>query len=128
MLQLRIVFLLAALIGLQACSNQSQPLIDEGARPLAVDEVEERLIGNTEFWSQGFIYYHPDGKLDIIWHKIKSKGSYTITEDGYVCLDVPNWKEENCHYYLESEGRILTVDRKRVRGFTRVEEGNQMPR
>ncbi len=98
-------------------------LIEDGATRLGEAEARAHVVGNTEFWSEGSVYYQPDGQLKLVWHKIKSAGSWEISADGNVCLAAPTWK--NCHYYLELDGAITTVDQGKTRGVLKVEPGNR---
>ena len=138
----RFAFILAASLCLAACESDNptlqkldnaflkrnpQTLIDAGATRLTADEARAHVSGNTEFWDQGTVYYNPDGQLELVWHKVKSTGSWEISADGNVCFTVPKWNK-NCHYYLQHDGAITTVDEGRTSGVLKVEPGKHLLR
>ena len=102
-------------------------LIDEGATRMSEIDVRTHVVGNTEFWDEGSVYYNPDGQLDLVWHKVRSRGSWTIAADGKVCFEVPSWNQ-SCHYYLVHEGEVVTIDNDRIEGILEVKPGKQLPR
>ena len=102
-----------------------QVLVDSGATQLTREQARERISGNTEFWSEGTVYYHPDGQLETNWRKIKSAGSWSVKSNGDVCLITPTWKK--CHYYLELDGTVTTVVGGKTTGVLPVKPGKQAP-
>ena len=121
-------FTLAGLIALAliGCEYNPQALVDEGATRLDAAAAEAHLSGNTEFWQAGPVYYYPDGRLETIWRKVKSDGSWTVGADGEVCLTTRTW--EKCHYYLAQGNEVFTVVDNKVRGINKVEPGNKLRR
>jgi hypothetical protein len=130
----RIIFTLIAVLSVTACESlekldntflkrDPQVLIDDGATRLSAARARDHVSGNTEFWHEGSVYYHPDGKLTLVWLKIKSAGSWEISADGSVCLTAPSW--ENCHYYLELEDAVTTVDGDKTNGVLKIEPGDK---
>lgn len=133
-----LILILVASLGLAACESDNsalerldnaflkrdpQKLIDAGATRLDADQSRNHVSGNTEFWTEGSLYYNPDGELELVWRKIKSTGSWKVTADGKVCLTAPTWKR--CHYYLALDGAITTVVRRKTDGVKKVVPGNQ---
>ena len=138
----RFILILVASLCLAACESDNptlekldntflkrnpQTLIDAGATRLTTDQARAHVSGNTEFWSEGTVYYDPDGQLELVWSKIKSTGSWKISADGNVCFTVPTWNE-NCHYYLQHEGTITTVNQGKTSGVLKVVPGKQLLR
>ena len=138
----RFVFILLASLLVTACESvepaltklennflkrDPQTLIDEGATRLTSEQARAHVSGNTEFWDQGTVYYNPDGQLDLVWNKVNSTGSWEISDDGNVCFTVPNWNR-NCHYYLQHNGAIVTVDDGSTDGVLKVEPGKHLLR
>jgi hypothetical protein len=134
--------MLAACLGLAACESveptlekldntflkrNPQTLIDQGATRLTSEQARGHVSGNTEFWDQGTVYYNPDGQLDLVWHKVKSTGSWEIADDGNVCFTVPNWNK-SCHYYLLYQGAVTTVSDGNTNGVLKVEPGKHLLR
>lgn len=137
----RFALILAASLILVACENgppalekldntflkrDPQVLVDSGATQLNRDQARERISGNTEFWSEGTVYYHSDGQLETNWRKIKSAGSWSVKSNGDVCLITPTWKK--CHYYLELDGTVTTVVGGKTSGVLAVKPGKHAPR
>ena len=114
------------MLALAACEYNPQLLMEEGAERLDANATRAHVSGNTEFWEAGTLYYHPDGTLKSIWRKVKSDGTWTVDENGRVCLVTRSW--EQCHYYLSYEGEVLTVSDGLIRGAYKIEAGNKLPR
>jgi hypothetical protein len=147
--QTRVVFILLASLLFAACESDNsalesvepaleklknnlfnrspQPLIDAGATRLTSEQARAHVSGNTEFWDQGSVYYNPDGQLDLVWNKVNSTGSWEISGDGNVCFTVPKWNK-NCHYYLQHDGAIVTVNEGSTNGVLKVEPGKHLLR
>jgi hypothetical protein len=139
--QPRFIFILVGALALTACETleggleradnaflkrDPQALIDAGATRLNADQARAHVTGNTEFWDEGAVYYIADGKLDLVWHKVKSSGNWEISEDGNVCFTVPTWS--SCHHYLDLDGTITTVVNGKTNGVLQVEPGKHAPR
>jgi len=139
---IRFVFVLVASMALAACESDNptlqkldntflkrnpQTLIDAGATRLDADQARTHVSGNTEFWSEGTVYYNPDGQLELVWHKVKTAGSWEISADGDICFTVPKWKK-TCHYYLQHDGAITTVNEGKTSGVLEVKPGKQLLR
>lgn len=119
-----LLFLAALTLG--ACAYNPQALVDAGAIRLDASAARAHVAGNTEFWEAGPVYYYPDGRLETIWRKVKSDGSWTIDAAGEVCLATRTWKK--CHYYLAQGSEVFTVVDNRVRGINKMESGNKLRR
>ena len=122
----RLILLALCVLTLGACEYSPQALLDTGAVRLDASAAEAHLSGNTEFWEAGPVYYYPDGRLETIWRKVKSDGSWTIGADGEVCLSTRTWQK--CHYYLAQESEVFTVVDGKVRGINKVEPGKKLKR
>ena len=97
--------------GMTACDNEEQRMLDAGATRLTMEEVAEHISGNTEKWSRGGGYYHPNGNLDVIWEDAITSGKYTIDANGVVCTTT---YRVSCHYYMKYKGDVILIsDRKR---------------
>jgi len=117
-------------LGASACNttDKGQSLVAEGATHLSEAAARAHVSGNTEMWDEGPVYYAPDGTLQMDWHKVRSTGSWEVSADGDVCLEAPTWK--GCHYYLDLDGVIWTVDKRRINGnqVLAVEPGKHLRR
>ncbi len=111
----------------QLLGSDPQFMIDAGATRLDGQQARTHVSGKTEFWKEGTLYYDPDGQLDLVWRKVKSTGKWEVSADGDVCLQVPKW-QQSCHYYLNDDGKIITVKGKYVSGVYAVLEGKKLPR
>lgn len=138
----RLIFILLACLSLAACgsaqpvlekldntflNSNPQTLIDQGATRLTSEQARAHVSGNTESWEQGTVYYNPDGQLDLVWHKVKSTGSWEVADDGNVCFTVPHW-DKSCHYYLLYQGAVNTVSEGSTIGVLKVEPGKHLLR
>ena len=117
---------LLAALAISACEYNPQALVDSGAARLDAAAAQAHIAGNTEFWEAGPVYYYPDGRLETIWRKVKSDGSWTVGADGEVCLSTRTW--DKCHYYLAQEGEVFTVVDGKVRGINKTQAGNRLRR
>jgi hypothetical protein len=114
---------------LSACRSGPPKIVDEpGVTRLNGDQARAHISGNTERWQQGTIYYDPDGKLEMVWRKVKTSGTWEVLADGNVCFHVKKWKNEACHYYVNNNGAITMIEGVRNRGVVEIVEGNRLPR
>jgi hypothetical protein len=104
-----------------------QTLVDQGATRLTTDQARAHVSGNTEFWSEGTVYYNPDGQLELVWLKVKSTGSWDVSADGDVCFTVPTWNK-SCHYYLQLDDTVTSVTNGKTSGVLKVEPGKHLLR
>ena len=137
----RVICLLIILPGLTACEkfdlemNQlkdnrradASVLYDEGATRLTSEQTKQHVSGNTESWKGGAIYYDPDGNLELFWHKNRIKGNWEMQDSGTICFDIPKWNI-TCHYYLDHNGAITTIQNEKVIGNLKIEPGKHLGR
>ena len=122
-----LVGVLALTLAVSACRSGPPKIVDEpGVTRLTADQTRAHISGNTEKWEQGTIYYSPDGKLEMIWRKVKTKGVWNILADGNVCFEVKGWNQ-TCHYYVNNNGAITMIDGVRNRGVVEIVEGKKLP-
>lgn len=120
------VFTLALV--LTACRSGPPKIVSEpGVTRLNGDQARAHISGNTEKWSQGTIYYNPDGKLEMVWRKVTTHGTWEVLADGNVCMQAKNWKQESCHYYVNNHGAITMIEGVRNRGVVEVVKGKNLP-
>ena len=146
----KLMFFIALVSSLAACGTNLEPqflgseaqvLINGGATRLGGEQTRAHISGNTEFWKEGRFYYKPDGELQLVWRKVRSRGTWQVTANGIVCLNVPAWKrlnvpnasslqsarsERSCHYYLDDHGKITTVQGKYVAGVHEIKKGRKL--
>ena len=119
--------LLLALL-LTACESGPPKIVNEpGVTRLNGDQARAHISGNTEKWAQGTIYYNPDGKLEMVWRKVATNGTWEVLADGNICVQAKNWKRESCHYYVNNHGAITMIEGVRNRGVVEVVEGKKLP-
>ena len=137
----KIIYLLAILLGLAACDKiepgldqlqgtfkrDARALYGEGATRLTSEQAKQHVSGNTEFWRQGAVYYDPDGNLELIWQKARIKGNWEMLDNGTICFDVPRWNI-TCHYYLDHDGAITTIEDVKIIGTLKVKPGKHLGR
>jgi hypothetical protein len=91
------------------------------------DQVRAHISGNTEKWQNGTGYYNPNGEMEVVWRKVYSKGTWQVSADGMVCLEIRDWKP-GCHYYVNNNGAITLIEGVRNRGVVEIVEGKKLPR
>ena len=137
----KVIYLLTILLGLAACDKiepgldqlqdtlkrDAKVLYDEGATRLTSEQTKQHVSGNTESWKGGAIYYDPDGNLELFWHKNRIKGNWEMQDSGTICFDIPKWNI-TCHYYLDHNGAITTIQNEKVIGNLKIEPGKHLAR
>lgn len=122
----RIIIVLAVTVGLVACATThklEQKLMDEGATPLNGEQAREYLSGNTQEWTKGGAYFHPDGMVDVKWEgKTFPAQTWVIKDDGTVCLSNPEGFVTSCSAYFDKGGEVWVVIRE-VMGEAKQTEG-----
>ncbi|MCP4471587.1 MAG: DUF995 domain-containing protein, partial [Gammaproteobacteria bacterium] len=92
------VFLLA--LSLVACEKKRPGILSEpGVTRLNGEQAKAHISGNTESWREGTGYYNPNGEMEAIWRKVKSRGTWWVSADGTVCIQIRYWKKPGCHFY-----------------------------
>jgi len=127
-------FLLAS--GLSACEIVPPQILSEpGVTRLNGEQARARISGNTETWREGTGYYNPNGEMEVIWHKVRSRGTWQVSEDGMVCIQIRSWSKPGCHFYVNKNDAIyLITDGKdtpllgsRNRGVNEIVKGKKLP-
>jgi hypothetical protein len=123
-----LVAVLALALVVSACRSGPPKIVNEpGVTRLNGAQARAHVSGNTEKWEQGTIYYAPGGKLEMIWRKVKTNGTWNILDDGNVCFEVKNWKNQACHFYVNNNGAITLIDGVRNRGVVEIVKGKKLP-
>ena len=121
------ISVLALASALSACGTGPPNIVDEpGVTRLNGDQARNHIIDKTEKWAEGTIYYKPDGTLEMVWRKIKIKGTWEVMADGNVCFNVKRWTQ-TCHYYVDNDGAITLIEGVKNRGVVEIVEGNHLP-
>ena len=132
-----LVAVLALIVVITACEKTPPPILSEpGVTRLNGEQARAHISGNTEKWREGTGYYNPNGEMDVIWRKVKSKGTWQVSTDGMVCIQIRSWKKPGCHFYVNNNGAItLITDGKdtpfvgsRNRGVNEIVKGKKLPR
>ena len=129
------VFLLA--LGIAACEKVAPQILSEpGVTRLNGEQARTHISGNTETWREGTGYYNPNGEIEVIWRKVKSTGTWQVSTDGMVCIQIKSWKNPGCHFYVDNNGAITMITDgedtpfigSRNRGVNKIVQGRKMPR
>jgi len=132
-----LVSVLVLMLGLAACEKVPPKILSEpGVTRFNGEQARAHISGNTEKWREGTGYYNPNGEMDVIWRKVKSNGTWQVSDDGTVCIQIRSWKKPSCHFYVDNNGAItLITDGKdtpfvgsRNRGVNEIVKGKKMPR
>jgi hypothetical protein len=130
-----LVAVLALIVVVTACESTPPKILSEpGVTRLNEAQTRAHITGNTEKWIEGTGYYNPDGEMEMIWHKIKHKGTWEVSDDGSVCIKVEDWKPM-CHYYVDHNGAITMIaegegklfSKGRNRGVNEIIKGKKLP-
>ena len=119
------------LVGCQTMASR------EEQRVLTVDEVRRLFVGNTvESYNMNttftsFTYYHPDGKAiqERLW--VRRAGTWSIQDDGKICLAFGK-RKARCRHLVSKGGTYFKVlpDKKgkinRIVRYRYFAEGNAL--
>ena len=126
--KLCLIFVCIGTLGLSACATVTeQALIEGGATRLNGEQVTAHLSGKTERWPYYEIYYAPDGKVEGLFDKVKSRGAWKVSPDGKVCLTIPRWKDY-CYSYVNNHGAITRIEAGMSVGVKETVEGKKLSR
>ncbi len=130
-----LIAVLALIVFVTACESTPPRILSEpGVTRLNEAETRAHITGNTEKWIEGTGYYNPDGEMEMVWRKVRTKGTWEVADDGNVCIKVENWKPM-CHYYVDDNGAITMIgegenklfSRGRNRGVNQIVKGKKLP-
>ena len=122
-----LVAVLALTLAVSACRSGPPKVVNEpGVTRLNGDQARAHISGNTEKWQNGTGYYNPNGEMEVVWRKVYSKGTWQVSADGRVCLEIRDWKP-SCHYYVNNNGAITLIEGVRNRGVVEIVEGKKLP-
>lgn len=134
-IHVKLLLVLAIVLGTAACETPRacgskcptdvEILEQEGAVRLTPNQVEAHVSGKTEDWVHGGAYYHPDGKLDVKWHKVMYKAVWEVSVDGSLCYQLPKW-QRRCHFYMDKAGEVYMLDQGKNIGVRAMYEGNRL--
>jgi outer membrane murein-binding lipoprotein Lpp len=105
---------IAALM-LTGCQTTQESMQVSGATRLDKAQVAALYTDHTVPWAsgQGASYHAPDGSYS---YKSKSgdtgAGTWRVSDEGSVCLDVAAWGGETCYEVWDESGKIVVIDPK----------------
>ncbi len=103
----------AASVALAGCQTTQEKMVESGAKQLTKSEVATFLTNKTVTWlnGNGASYYAPDGKMPFVFKGKKDNGSWSIAENGTICLKMEQfWGEkENCNWKYFKNGDAYSV-------------------
>jgi hypothetical protein len=124
-----LIYVSSFTLGLSACAVVTeQQLLVTGATRLNGAQAQAHLEGKTESWPYYETYYSTDGKVQVVWNKIKSKGTWEVSAAGKVCVSVPIWERSPCHSYLDNHGKITRIEEGISVGVKEIENGRKLSR
>ncbi len=130
-----LVSVLVLALGLSACEKVPPKILSEpGVTRLNGEQATTHISGNTEKWQGGTGYYNPNGEMEVVWRKVKSNGTWQVSAEGNVCLQIRDWKQ-SCHYYVNNNGAITLITDgsdtpllgSRNRGVNEIIKGKKLP-
>ena len=81
---------------------------EEGWIPFTQGELFGYLAGKTQVWDpNGGAYYAEDGSLDTLWDGTREAGTWSVTESGALCWQVPSWGQLECEAYFHLGGNVM---------------------
>ena len=119
---------LVLFISLTACASPKQSLLEEGATPYTMDELNTLVNGKTEPWSTGAGYYEADGTLYAIWEGEEYEGTWVATEDGKICHSVDEWGNIPCTEYFHKGDSVVLLYKGKMatKSMEDYVEGNKL--
>lgn len=112
----KIFLVLAVSLGLAACalagSKLEKRLESEGATRMNSAQVTDYLSGNTQKWTTpaSGAYFLPDGTVYVKFEgKIYPLRTWTVDDNGKVCIAFPNGFVSSCSVYYNKGDQIWYV-------------------
>lgn len=123
--------------GLLACATGTtfeKKLQQEGAKRMNPEQVTTHLAGKTQKWNNGGAYFNSDGTVLVKFGgKVYPKRTWTVDDDGKVCILLPNGYVTSCSAYFDKDGKVWVVNleifgeaQQTEGGLDTVLEGNQL--
>ena len=123
--------------GLLACATGTEfekKLQQEGAKRMNAEQVTAHLAGKTQKWNNGGAYFNPNGTVLVKFGgKVYPKRTWTVDDDGKVCILLPDGYVTSCSAYFDKEGKVWVVNleifgeaQQTEGGLDTVVEGNQL--
>ena len=133
----RILVIITASFALLACATGTQfeqKLQGEGAKRMNAEQVKTHLAGNTQKWINGGAYFFPDGTVFVKYAgKVYPKRTWTVDNDGKVCILLPDGYATSCSAYFDKDGKVWVVNleifgevQQTDGGIDTVLEGNRL--
>ena len=134
----KILIVMVMSFGLLACqiagSQLEKDLKSEGATRLTPAQVTDHLSGNTQVWSSGGAYFLPEGTVYVKFDgRTYPLRSWTVDNDGKVCIAFPNGFVSSCSVYYFKEGEVWAVTleimgeaQPNIGGVDTILEGNKL--
>jgi hypothetical protein len=121
-------FALVVAIGISACAPVTlEGMLASGATRLSQDQARNHVSGKTEKWVKHATYYNANGELEVLWDKATAKGTWEVSTDGMVCMNIKSWKQD-CHLYVNDSGTITTIRDGKSAGVREMVEGRHVSR
>ena len=112
----KILIVITVSSGLLACaiavSKLERQLRSDGAVRLNPAQVTDHLSGNTQVWTRGGsgAYFLPDGSVYVKYDgKIYPLRTWTVDDDGRVCIAFPNGFVSSCSVYYYKDDTVWYV-------------------
>ena len=86
--------------------------MSEGAVRLNPAQVTDHLSGNTQVWTNtgSGAYFLPDGTVYVKYEgKVYPKRTWTVDNNGKVCIAFPNGFVSSCSVYYNKNGEVWYV-------------------
>ena len=93
------------------------------ARRLKRDDVMNLIVGKTEIWPRGAVYYEPEGELAELREGARLQGRWEVTRSGRVCRSIAG-RDKLCHHYVFAEDGIDTVVNAKNVGSRKLVQGD----
>ena len=107
------------------CATDEEILSQAGAVRLDAEQARAHVSGYTEDWIHGGAYYHADGKLEVVWRKVRYRATWEVSAEGEICYQLEN-RPRRCHFYMRHEDEILMLDEGRNIGARILFVGNRL--
>ena len=135
MKKLTYLSLAVALVATAACQTAKDEFLSSGAVKHSKDELMADTSGYTWQWrnGKGAGYYAPDGTYVYTSSDGNGQGSWNITDDGTLCLQVKEWfgAKNHCNWEVYvKDGKRYSYDIKKAKmnpaDYDRRSKGNTL--
>ncbi len=77
---------------------------------LTKEDAIDLISGKTVIWEPGLgLFYSHDLTLMKIWNGVRGTGTWSVSDEGAVCWQVPGWGKTPCEFYYYKGEELMVI-------------------